>query len=367
MGTLSARQGVRRAVVFAAAAVGRAMLLWAAPSVGAEPAPSSHVEVAALEREWRELRGAAVAVKNLADFDALLGRVRVAALQTWVVADSPHGPSESARRLLRASDAGDAWLPRALAHALRGEDAGAAAGIRALAGGPIAGLYRHVRGFEPATAVGAWEQTARLEPHQLAVGSTVAQQTLVLGSLAGALEESGFPFALSLAGGIHGELARRLPRDLRVYAAVPALEPYSAAGDYRRFVAALADGDNPGGRTLVAASVPWLGPALLEAAEVGAEWALARVALAWRVHGGPAEWEELGFAGVWRAAPRDPFSGRALRIDVARGLAWSVGPDGRDDDGAGEPWLRRGPDRPLRWRAGVVPAPEAVNADRIGG
>jgi hypothetical protein len=312
-------------------------------------------EWVAAEHEWRALRREALVVADLPDFAALLGRARVAALHAGSMAGDPGLPPDAARRLLRASDAGDAWLTRALALALRGEEIGVAAEIRSLADGPVAGLYHQLRGFEPSARIGAWERQAGLEPGQLASAPTTAQQTLVLGSLAGALEESGFPFALVLAGGLHAELARRLPPRMRTYAVAPALGAVSPTQDYRRFVAALAEGENLGGRTLVAASLPGLEPALREAAEVGAEWALVRVLLAWRAHGGPTGWAELSAADLWRAAPRDPFSGRALRLDAARGLVWSVGPDGRDDNGAGEPWLRSGPDRPLRWRPGSCP------------
>ncbi len=56
--------------------------------------------------------------------------------------------------------------------------------------------------------------------------------------------------------------------------------------------------------------------------------------LAWRIHGRPAEWNELVAAGIQPSAPADPFSDAPLRLslnDTPR--VWSVHADGKDDGG----------------------------------
>ena len=95
--------------------------------------------------------------------------------------------------------------------------------------------------------------------------------------------------------------------------------------------------DNPLGRLFDSMSSP-LGPSFSRVFRGRAEREATRVLLALqlfhrRERRWPASLGELVSRGLLEAVPRDPFGEDEFRYSQARGLIWSVGSNGRDDDG----------------------------------
>lgn len=62
-----------------------------------------------------------------------------------------------------------------------------------------------------------------------------------------------------------------------------------------------------------------------------------------------------------RDVPRDPFSEGAMRFDVKRNIVWSVGPNGKNDGGVGQPYRQNEPDLVWPLRAPKRSAPRLAS------
>ncbi|GAG07746.1 unnamed protein product, partial [marine sediment metagenome] len=123
----------------------------------------------------------------------------------------------------------------------------------------------------------------------------------------------------------------------------------AAASDLAGAQQAVANIENPVGKTLLSLFMPTLNRLLEASFRLRTEREATRAFLAVRLYQMrtgrlPDSLDELVKENILPSVPVDMFADKPLRYDPKRRLIWSVGPDEVDDGGEGKPGDPRGKD-----------------------